>query len=94
LQQRWRSRQTQSLAGAVAEVAAEEVAEVAVTGASAAVAAECILAAAVAAECVSAAVAAECVSAAVAAECVSAEAALVAGALGPAFAITVASVLA
>jgi len=72
LQQRWRSRQTQSLAGAVAEVAA---AEVAVTGASAAVAAECV-------------------SAAVVAECVSAEAALVAGALGPAFAITVASVLA
>jgi len=55
---------------------AAEAAEVAVTGASAAVAAECILAAAVAAE------------------CVSAEAALVAGALGPAFAITVASVLA
>jgi len=39
--------------------------------------------------------AAECIlAAAVAAECVSAEAALVAGALGPAFAITVVSVLA
>jgi len=47
---------------------AAEAAEVAVTGASAAVAAECILAAA--------------------------EAALVAGALGPALAVTVASVLA
>jgi len=62
-----------------------DAAEVAVTGASAEVAAECILAAAVAAE---------WIWAVEAAECVSAEAALVAGALGPAFAVTVASVLA